>query len=144
MALKIFALFVFMFLLYIPFTRNPDYFDSKFTTATVKETGTNKFIAKFTINGKDTVQFNPAYPLRKLKDNQQIKTIYSTSNPAQAAAYSVWGYWINWKELLILPLGYFILFMAAKAITANPSPEAIKELEEESKKPKIRKPRYDV
>ena len=75
MALKIFALFIFMFLLYIPFTRNPDYFDSKFTTATVKETGTNKFIAKFTINGKDTVQFNPAYPLRKLKDNQQIKTI---------------------------------------------------------------------
>ena len=144
MLLKISVLFVFMFLLYIPFSRNPDYFDSKFTTAKVQQTAPDKFTATFTVNGKDTVEYNPAYPLRNLRNNQEIKTIYSTSNPSQAAAYRLWGYWLTWKELLILPLGYFILFMAAKAITANPSPEAIKELEEESKKPKIRKPRYDV
>ncbi len=144
MNLKLIFLFLLMFLLYIPFSRNPDYFDGKFTTAAVVGSDSKNLTAIFSLNGKNTIQYNPSYPLRKLSEGQRIKTIYNTSNPENAAAYRFWGYWITWKELLILPLGYFILFMAARAITSNPSPEAIRELEEESKKPKIRRPRYDA
>lgn len=140
---KIIALFILIFLLYIPFSRNPDYFDGKLVIAVVhKNTNTTK--ALFNINNKDTFSYNPSYLFNSFKTGEKIKTIYATNNPHNAAHYSIWGYWLTWKELLILPIAYIILFQIAKAIVANPSEDAIKELEEESKKPKIRKPRYDV
>lgn len=132
-----------MYLLYFPFSRNPDFFDGKYTTAIIQKNA-KETKAVFTLNGKDSFYFNPEYIFKTLENNQNIKTIYATSNPSNASQYSFWGYWLTWKDLVYLPLGYLILFLIAKAIISNQSLESIKEFEEESKKPKIRKPRYDV
>ncbi|HEY2728183.1 MAG TPA: hypothetical protein VGI61_13485, partial [Parafilimonas sp.] len=74
---------------------------------------------------QDTI--NAYYPLRYLKENQPVNIIYQTSNPSKAAVYKLWGYWLQWDELLTSVLIPLILFYAAKAITARPTRTALPE-----------------
>ncbi|HEY0299272.1 MAG TPA: hypothetical protein VGB84_08640 [Arachidicoccus sp.] len=138
--------FIIIFGLYVLFSRKPDFFDGDTTTATIHflKDSTQKLqpFAVFTLNGKDTFQINAAYLFRSLKENQNVTVIYENSNLQNAAVYSWWGYWITWKELLGCIAGYFILFQAALSITKNPSADAVKELEDYEKKPKIKPRRY--
>ncbi|HEY1869830.1 MAG TPA: hypothetical protein VGG71_02165, partial [Chitinophagaceae bacterium] len=81
------------------------------------------------------------YPFRVLKEGQSITIIYETSEPSKGAVYAWWGYWLQWDELLASVLIPFILLLAAKAITAGPTPEALVE-ELEMKKP-VKRRKYD-
>ena len=65
------------------------------------------------------------YSFRHLEEGQTVKIIYETSEPAKAAVYSLWGYWLQWDELLASLLIPLLLFYLAKAITAGPTPEAL-------------------
>lgn len=142
-----FFLFILIFLLYIPFSREPDFFTGKTIPALVHKSvdnnGHRKVAAHFTLNGKDSFSYDPSYLFKNFEDGEKINTIYNAANPSEAAAYAFWGYWIGWKELLALLTGYTALFLIAVFITRNPSDEAIKDLEEAAR-PKMRKPRYDV
>ena len=142
----LFIFFIVVFGLYVLFSRKPDFFDGVTTTATIHymKDSTQKIqpYAVFSLDGKDTFRANASYLFRSFKENETATVIYENANPQNAAIYSWWGYWVTWKELLACIIGYIVLFQAAKSIVSNPSPEAMKELEEYEKKPKIRKSRY--
>ena len=142
----LFTFFIVVFGLYVLFSRKPDFFDGVTTTATVHflKDSTGKVVPKaiFKLNDTSIYSIDAAYLFRSFKENEAVTVIYENANPQNAAIYSWWGYWITWKELLACIIGYIVLFQAAKSIVSNPSPEAIKELEEYEKKPKIRKSRY--
>ena len=129
--------YIICFGLYIFFSRQPDYQDGEFTTGIIHyiKDSQHRSVAKafFSIDNKnDTI--NAAYPLKDLKEGQQVKIIYETNNPAKAAVYSWWGYWFKWDELLASILIPVVFLYAAKAITANPSAEAlIEEMEMQNK-----------
>lgn len=142
----LFIFFIVVFGLYVLFSRKPDFFDGVTTSATIHylkdSTQQTRPFAVFTIDDKERFRIDAAYLFRNLRENEQVTVIYENANPQNAAVYCWWGYWITWKELLACIIGYIVLFQAAKSIVNNPSPEAMKELEEYEKKPKIRKSRY--
>ncbi len=127
------------------FTRRPDYQDGEFTTGVIHYMvdSTNKPVAKaiFTVN-KIQYTINAAYVFRSLKEGSRAEIIYEASEPSKAAVYSWWGYWFQWDELLASILIPLILFYAATAITAHPTPEAVMEEMEMRNPPKRKK--YDV
>ena len=128
--------------LYVFFTRQPDYQDGEFTPGIIhfiKDNKTQKPVPKafFSVDKlQDTI--NAYYPLRHLSEGEPVTIIYQPSDPSKAAVYKLWGYWLQWDELLASVFIPFILFYAAKAITAGPAPEAIVE-QLEMRKPGKRK-----
>lgn len=136
--------YIICLVLYIFFTRQPDYLDGEFTSAIIHyiKDSSEKPVAKaiFSVD-KKTFIVTANYPLRNLKKNQQVTVIYDTSNPANASLYKTWGYWLQWNELVASILIPFILFYAAKAITSNPAPEAL--IEELEMKNSVRRRKYD-
>ncbi len=110
--------------MYIVFSRQPDYQDGEFTTGTIQyiQDAAKKPVAKaiFSVD-KKTDTINAGYPFRKLKQGQQVRMIYDTSDPSKAAVYRWWGYWLQWDELLASVLIPIIFLYAAKTITAKPS-----------------------
>ena len=98
----------------------------------------------FSLVNNGNYTFKADYLFNNLKEGESVQVIYDTSKPENAAVYSVWGYWINWKEVLGCIAGYIILFYGALKITQNPSEEALKELEENANKPRRKRPRYDA
>jgi hypothetical protein len=142
-------LFLVCFGLYVWFSRRPDYFDGQFTTGIIhfsQDSVGKKIIpnATYFITGKGDFTIGADYLFNNLKEGEKVKIIYDTAKPENAAIYSVWGYWINWREVLACLAGYFLLFYGALKITRNPSEEALKELEEEAKNPRKKRPKYDV
>ena len=131
--------------LYIFFSRRPDYQDGEFVTGIVHyiKDSTQKLVPKaiFSIN-KLTDTIDAGYVFRNLKEGETVKIIYETSAPSKAAVYSLWGYWLQWDELLASMLIPLVLFYAATAITAGPTPEALVE-ELEMRKP-VKRRKYDV
>lgn len=130
--------------LYILFSRQPDFQDGEFTPGIIHYTndsiGNTLQKASFSVNKKEYT-VNASYPLRSLKEGQPVTIIYETNDPRHAAVYSWWGYWLQWDELLASILIPFILLYAAKAITARPAPETLLEELELKDRPKRRK--YD-
>ena len=131
-------------MLYIFFSRRPDYQDGEFTTGIVHyiKDSTQQPVAKaiFSVDRKqDTI--NAAYLFRNIKEGQSVNIIYENSEPSKAAVYQWWGYWLQWDELLASVLIPFILLIAAKAIIAGPTPEALVE-ELEMQKP-VKRKKYD-
>ena len=122
--------YIICFGLYIFFTRQPDYQDGEFTIGVIHyiKDSTRKPVIKaiFSVDRMpDTIA--AGYSFRHLEEGQTVKIIYETSEPAKAAVYSLWGYWLQWDELLASLLIPLLLFYAAKAITAGPTPEAVVE-----------------
>ena len=137
--------YIVCFVLYIFFTRQPDYLDGEFTTGTVhfaEDTALKHVIAKASF-GVDTGYYliNATYPLWKFTEGEKVNIIYEAANPQQAAVYSWWGYWIKWDELVVSILIPVVFLFAANAITSNPSPEALIEQMETDKPARRRK--YD-
>lgn len=136
--------YIICIVLYIFFSRRPDYQDGEFTTGIIHyiKDSTGKPVAK-AVFSTDKIQYtiNAVYPLRHLKEAQPVKIIYETSDPSKAAVYSWWGYWLQWDELLASILIPLVLWYAATAITASPTPEALVEELEMRNPPKRRK--YD-
>ncbi|MDR0794285.1 MAG: hypothetical protein LBE82_13335 [Chitinophagaceae bacterium] len=142
-------LFFVCFGLYVWFSRQPDYFDGQFTTGIIhfaEDSAAKKIIprATYTLVDKGVFSINADYLFNDFKEGEKVKIIYDTAKPENAAVYSVWGYWINWKEVLACIAGYILLYYGALKITQNPSAEALKELEEETKNPRRKRFKYDV
>ncbi len=131
--------YVICFLLYIFFSRQPDYLDGEFTTGNIHYIK-NSAKVFFTVD-KKTFIANASYPLRKLNENEFVTIIYDTSNPAKAAVYKWWGYWLQWDEILASVIIPFILYFAATAITGNPTPEAL--IDELEMKRNIKRRKYN-
>ena len=143
----LFLIFIVVFGLYIPFSRTPDYFDGLKTPATIhfKQDSASRQAAPFAVfslNGQVRYSVPAGYLFRSLKEGDRVTVIYENAQPEQGAVYTWWGYWVTWKELLFCVIGYIVLFQAAKSIVNAPAPEAIQELKDYEKKPKIRKSRY--
>jgi hypothetical protein len=136
--------YIICFGLYVFFTRQPDYQDGEFTPGIIHyiKDSTGKPVAKAIFSATKTQDtINVGYSFRYLKEGQTVKIIYETSDPSKAAVYSWWGYWLQWDELLASLLIPLLLFYAAKAITAGPTPEALVEELEMQKPPERSK--YD-
>jgi len=143
----LFIIFIVVFGLYVPFSRRPDYFDGLKTPATIQfrtDSSSHKLkpYAEFTLNGEARYSVPASYLFRSYDPGDQVEVIYENADPSKGAVYSWWGYWITWKELLFCIIGYFVLFQAAKSIVNEPAEEAMEELRNYEKKPKIRKSRY--
>jgi len=141
---SILPFYIICFALYIFFSRQPDYLDGEFATGIIHyiKDSTQKPAAKvfFTID-KTTYNANASYPLRQLKEKESVPVIYDTSNPANAALYKLWGYWLRWNELLASIIIPFVLYYAANAITSNPTPETL--IEELENKNSIKSRKYN-
>jgi hypothetical protein len=141
---------VFLFLsclfFYILFTRQPDYWDGEFSPAiivSVKDSASKQSVLMAQYYHGTQRYLAPAdYPFARYKPNQRLTVIYETNNPSKGAIYRVWGYWLQWGELLFSVVGIILLYQVAVAITQNPTPEA---LLEQLEPPKVgRKPKYDA
>jgi hypothetical protein len=121
------------------FTREPDYFDSDFTTGEIIHRN-NKLLVGFS-DGHDAYSVEVKYPFL-YRPGQYVKVIYEASTPGKARVYSILGYWITFGELFASLFIVTALYWIATRITKNPTPTAlIEELEMGKKKP--RKPKYD-
>ena len=134
-------LYVVVFVTYILFSRQPDYFDGEITTATIHwqiDSISKQQIPKavFT-NGKDNYAIDARYILRDLPENKNVEIIYETANPSKAVVYSIWGYWITAGEMVASVVLLIVLFQIAIAVTKNPTPESlIEQLEYKPEKKK--------
>ena len=118
-------LFLTCFLLYLPFSREPDYFDSETAPATIVLQG-DSVVAKYT-------EFGKPYTLRLNKqkyaslNGQNIEVIYELRHPEHAAINQAWGYWFIGKEMA-WSFGIFALLLGiAFATTNKPHPDALAE-----------------
>lgn len=118
-------LFITCFFLYLPFSREPDYFDSETAPATiVQERGA--VFAKYTEFGKPySLQLDKAKYENKI--GQTVEVIYEMSHPEKSAIYKAWGYWFVGKEMA-WAFGVFALLLGiAYATTNKPHPDALAE-----------------
>ena len=132
-------LYIVCFGCYILFTRQPDYFEGQFAPGTIVRQG-NELVAEFS-DGSITRYANVPYRFLQ-HPGRKVQVIYEASDPSKAKVYGVLGYWITFGELIASLVIVVALYYVAVSITSNPTPEAlIEELEATKKKP--RKPRYD-
>lgn len=125
----IIILYIVCFGLYLPFSRQPDYFDgekAKGIIHFVKDSATHKSYsaAVYTIN-KINYSINAAYLLKTYKEAEKVNIIYEASQPQNAAVYGFWGYWFKWNEILFSLVLLIVMFQIAVAITKNPTPESL-------------------
>jgi hypothetical protein len=118
-------LFVVCFLLYLPFSRQPDYFDSETAPAIIK-LNLGILVAEYSEYGKyysikvDSIKYH-----NRIGDRVQV--IYELREPAHASIYNPWGYWFIPVELA-WSIGIFtVLLGVAYATTHRPHPNAIAE-----------------
>ena len=126
--------YIICFGLYVFFSRHPDYADGEFTQGKVHfgtDSASQKPVPKAVFSIETTsYAVDASYLLRKLWEGEDVTIIYEASDPRQATVYRWWGYWIRWDELLASVLIPVVFLFAAKAITGNPTAEAlIEELE---------------
>lgn len=118
-------LFLTCFFLYLPFSREPDYFDSETAPATIVKKGDLVF-AIYT-------EFGKPYALKLDKEKfesklgQQIEVIYELSHPEKAAINKAWGYWFIGKEMAWAFGIFSVLLGVAYATTNEPHPDALAE-----------------
>lgn len=123
------TLYLIIFVLYVFFSRQPDYMDGVFTYGSIHHTkdsakNISNPVAVFAVSKKE-YSINPHYLFRKYAENEKIEIIYENADPAKAAVYSWWGYWIRWQELLFSLLILIAAMYAATSITKNPTPESL-------------------
>jgi len=139
-------LFIACYPLFVFYTREPDFQDSDYTKGIihfVKDSSGKRTnpVASFTdLHHQYIVKAD--YLFRQYREGQKVDIIYDTGDPTNASVYSIWGYWIRWKEFLGFLAIFIVLYQVSAALTSNPTPEAlIEELEGMKKKPKRKK--YD-
>ncbi len=118
-------LFVVCFLLYLPFSRQPDYFDSDTAPATIKWKE-GHIVAEYSEYGKyyaikvDSMTYQNRIGAR-------VEVIYELREPAHAKINQAWGYWIIPEELAWSFGAFVVLIGVAYATTHRPHPNAIAE-----------------
>lgn len=118
-------LFLSCFLVYLPFSRQPDYFDSETTPALIQKSG-DSIVATYS-------EFGKAYLIKLDKSSYQnrigekIEVIYELREPANAKINTPWGYWFIQNELL-WSFGIFVVLLGvAYATTHRPDPSSLAE-----------------
>ncbi len=118
-------LFFSLLLVYLPFSRMPDYFDSETTPALIVQNG-GAIVASFIENGK-TYQIILNSAIYKDKIGKRVEVIYELSQPGNAKLNKVWNYWLVPTELAFA-LGVFVVLLGvAYATTHRPDPSALAE-----------------
>ena len=118
-------LFVVCFLLYLPFSRQPDYFDSDTAPATIK-LKEGHIVAEYSEYGKfysikvDSINYHSRIGAR-------VEVIYELREPAHAKINQALGYWIIPVELAWSFGAFVVLLGVAYATTHRPHPNAIAE-----------------
>ena len=112
-------------MVYLPFSRTPDYFDSDITPALIEAKSDNVF-AVFKESGKSyRVQLDQKTFLSRIGSRIDIR--YELSAPEHAKVNQLIGYWLEPKEILGAICILLILLIAAYATTHRPDPNALKE-----------------
>ncbi len=119
-------LYLVVFSLYIFFSRQPDYLDGEFISATIHFTKTHQAKALFVLNGSPYI-IDAGYFFRHYTEGQQVVVIYENTNPQKATIYSWWGYWITLGEVIFSVFLLLLTYFIATTITKNPTPEALME-----------------
>ena len=118
-------LFVVCYLLYLPFSRQPDYFDSETAPAVIK-LKSGLVVAEYSEYGKyyaikvDSMNYHN-------KIGARVEVIYELREPAHAKINQAWGYWIIPEELAWSFGAFVVLLGVAYATTHRPHPNAIAE-----------------
>ena len=141
-------IFLACFLVYLPFSRVPDVFDSVRTDGVAFEkldsaSQTNKIFIRYATLGKKEFSFDPSYLFTKYKVGEKVPVIYEESKPSIASVDRIWGYWISWKEILSCVVIYFLLFQLSLAMTNNPVPESVEERERYENRANKKRTKYD-
>lgn len=118
-------LFLTCFFIYLPFSREPDYFDSETTPAIIVAKG-ESVVAVYNEFGKpyDLILDKRLYGA---SIGQKVIVRYELSHPERAVINKAWGYWFIGKEIA-WSFGIFaVLLGAAYATTNQPHPDALAE-----------------
>ncbi len=112
-------------MVYLPFSRTPDYFDSDITPALI-EAKSDSVFAVFKESGKIyRVQLDQH--IYQTSVGSRIEIRYELSAPEHAKVNQLIGYWLEPKEILGAICILLILLIAAYATTHRPDPNALKE-----------------
>jgi hypothetical protein len=118
-------LFLACFFLYLPFSREPDYFDSETAPATIVSRG-DSIIALYTEYGKPYALKLDKHSYER-KVGQSTEVIYELRHPEKAAINKAWGYWFIGKEMAWAFGIFSVLLGIAYATTNEPHPDALAE-----------------
>lgn len=123
-------LYLLIFVTYIVWTRQPDYFDGEIYPGMIRldKNSSGQIIPKADYSvGLNKYTINAGYPLSHYTDGEQINIILEHEHPDKGVVYRFWGYWITWEELLASIIIAILLFQIAVSITNNPSDESLQE-----------------
>lgn len=112
-------------MVYLPFSRTPDYFDSDTTPALI-EAKQGMVSAVFKESGK-TYRVPLDQKNFQSRIGTRIEIRYELSAPEHAKVNQLMGYWLEPKELLGAFSILIILLIAAYATTHRPDAAALKE-----------------
>ncbi len=119
-----FILFLTCFLLYLPFSRHPDFVDSETAPAIIKYKG-DTIVAEYSEYGKPYfVILNNAY---KNRVGERVEVLYELRAPENAIINTIWGYWLVPIELAWSFGVFLVLLGVAYATTNKPHDNAVKE-----------------
>ncbi len=122
---SVLILFIACFIVYLPFSRTPDYFDSDVTPALI-EVKSDSVFAVFKESGKTySVQLDQKRFQSSIGSRIEIR--YELSAPEHAKVNQIIGYWIEPKELIGAILILLVLLIAAYATTHQPDAASLKE-----------------
>ena len=112
-------------MVYLPFSRTPDYFDSEVTPALI-EAKSDSVFAFFKESGKTySVQLDQKRFQSSIGSRIEIR--YELSAPEHAKVNQIIGYWLEPKELIGAILILLVLLIAAYATTHQPDAASLKE-----------------
>lgn len=117
-------LFLTCFLLFVLFTRQPDFFDSEITWGKIEIENNLPYATFIEHSVKYKIKLE-TFSLKSFKENETVKIIYSVANPNEAAYYSLFYYWFLWKEILLSLFIFATLFFAAFSINKNPEKDSL-------------------
>ncbi len=118
-------LFFTCFFIYLPFSREPDYFDSETTPAMIVSKG-DKVVAVYYEFGKPYILLLDKR-IYGSKIGQRVEVRYELSHPEKAVINQAWGYWFIGKEIAWCFGIFAALLGAAYATTNQPHPDALAE-----------------
>lgn len=88
-------LYIICFFCYILFSRVPDYFDGDFTRGIVVMNQKRAKHVQYKV-GRETFSTKlKGWSADQVAEGDTVKVIFDPSNPASAAYYSFFGYWLN-------------------------------------------------
>ncbi|MFM6995019.1 MAG: hypothetical protein ACKOWO_07895 [Sediminibacterium sp.] len=112
-------------MVYLPFSRTPDYFDSEVTPALI-EVKSDSVFAVFKESGK-TYRVQLDQKRFQSSIGSRIEIRYELSAPEHAKVNKIIGYWLEPKELIGAILILLVLLIAAYATTHQPDAASLKE-----------------